>query len=206
MQKRILYRLVFIAIAIFMMSCHSPELKTDVIIQGTVKNFRYYTDNYTSVKVLVNDFVADQQVTHRAKISDDGTYSLQFPKYHPQDVWLQYGGKLVTIFVSPGNNMIINFDANDLVEAKRGEPLNSFHFEGDDADINTTMADFLPKYEIFNMERWQEHHPKIKELSAEEYKNTVIIGWKKKWIFCRIISRLIRCARTLKPGPTTNSI
>lgn len=104
-------------------------LKTDsVYISGKIENYARYKDSANSVQFIINDIVLGTQITHRAKIGDNGTYKVAFLKTGPQDVYIQYNDDLEGVIIAPGQHMQIDFDASKFE--------TSLSFKGDGAKTN----------------------------------------------------------------------
>ncbi len=99
-----------------------------VQISGTVSNYAKHKATANSVQIIINDLATGDQLTYRGKINDDGKYQVAFPKTGPQDVMFMYDENIERILVSPGDRMVINFNADNLEK--------SISFKGDDEHAN----------------------------------------------------------------------
>lgn len=105
-------------------------LKTDsVYISGKLSNYEKFRDSANSVQFIINDFAMGSQTTQRVKINTDGTYRAAILKTGVQDIYIQYNDNLEDIIVTPGEHLVVNFDAADLS--------NTLSFAGEGAQTNS---------------------------------------------------------------------
>lgn len=113
-------------------SFSQTAIKTgSVYISGKIENYAKYKDSANSVQFIINDIVLGTQVTHRAKIGDNGIYKISLLKTGPQDVYIQYNNDLETVIIAPGQHMQIDFDASKFE--------TSLSFKGAGAKTNTDL-------------------------------------------------------------------
>jgi len=110
-------------------------LKTDsVYISGKVANFEKHKDSANSVNVIIDDIAFGQQLTHRGKINNNGTYKLSFLKTGSQDIMLLYGDDIAGIIVNPGDHLQIDFDADNFTK--------TLVFKGNNAQTNKDLVTY----------------------------------------------------------------
>lgn len=151
-------------LCVFLLLSASLQAQSDVTISGRIKNFNKYLDKANSVQVIVNDLAFADQLTYRGKINSDGTFKIVFPKDQPQDIYLEYRG-LITIFVSPGDDLIVNFDADN--------PDSSKTFQGSSANVNEDILAYkqeIIKHRPDNYAWFQKLSAAQKDSSADAYK------------------------------------
>ncbi len=157
-------------IIILIIGCSTKTESTvvkNVIVTGKILNQDKFPDNYT-IKVFENNLVSFGTY-HTAFINDDGSFKITFEKSFSSDVYLMYGG-LITLFVTPGDSIHVEFNANELLNPnpdKRYE-FPSLKFSGSNEQINNEIKDFVPH--IF-FENPYEATNKEKTLLPEDYLN-----------------------------------
>lgn len=168
--------ILFFSIFIIFCSCDKSsqssliENKQNVVIAGEITNYEAYPDDYI-VKIIIYDLSLGEQRNVTSVLNSDGTFSLEFKKQFPQDVYLKYGKKLITLFVHPGDNLYIQFDANEFVKPNPHNRYSSIIFRGDADKINQEISAFLPQ--IFEMYDGSKHNEIVKDYSSAEFKKYI---------------------------------
>ena len=160
--------LLFITILIFGCSNERESVTTkNVIVTGKILNQDKFPDNYT-IKIFENNLVSFGN-THTAFINDDGSFQIEFEKFFTSDIYLMYGS-LVTLFVSPGDSIHVEFDANELLNPNpdNRHKIQSLKFSGSNKQINNEIKNSMPQ--IF-YENPFEATNKEKTLQPEDYLN-----------------------------------
>ncbi len=117
-MKKIWFLIAFIAIV----SCKDETENTTTIVSGKITNNR--GSEITLKKVNDNDF------KETLKVAEDGSF-LDTLLIETGVYTFQYGRDRTEIFVEAGNNLTINFDANDFE--------NTLIFSGDGSEISTYL-------------------------------------------------------------------
>ena len=136
--------ILLLIILIFGCSSKTESIFIDnVVVTGKILNQDKFPDNYT-IKIFENNLISFGTY-HTAFINDDGSFKIEFEKSFSSDVYLMYGS-LITLFVSPGDSVYVEFDANELLNTNRESQYKyeSLKFSGDNAQINSEIKDFLP--------------------------------------------------------------
>ena len=170
MNKNILSVLLLNFLILSLISCNSTPKQFDVNISCVVKNFTQNQEKYPAITIIIKDFITDGDATYREKIKSDGSFHIQFPHYNPQDLRFNYGKRSISLFLQPGSNLNINFDADEFVNTNYGDTLKSIHLSGDEVEINQAIVSFGPEWNRLRMSIGQDHQRKLKELSPNEYK------------------------------------
>ena len=141
--------------------------KQEITIKGSINNFEKF-DEFISVRIFVNDYTGNQRQTYDAFLDQNGRFKLKFHKVYPQDIQFKYGNTWLRLFVSPGNNLVVNFDAEKITDPNLLQ--EAIEFKGKEAQMNKEILNYrincLNKHSV-----WNEYHLKIKDLSPLEYKN-----------------------------------
>lgn len=110
--------------------------------------------------IHVSNIFTGNQDSHLVKIKDDGSFTVKFPLYYPQVIYVRFPGYNGSVFVEPGKEtwQLIN-------SSKRGD----VYFAGDLAQLNTDLASL----QFFNYDRsYSNLQKKVKEISLEDYKKS----------------------------------
>ncbi len=95
-----------------------------------------------TIKAGVNDPGTSSQLSYKADIQPDGTFCLEFERYHPQDVWIVYQTTFL-IFVRPGDSLYMQWDGH---LEKRVDIHKTLEFSGDAANLNHQLSNYLSEY------------------------------------------------------------
>ena len=175
------YKLLFITILFFGCSNERESMTMEsVIVAGKILNHDKFPDNYT-IKIFENNLVSFGSY-HTAFINDDGSFKIKFEKSFSSDVYLMYGG-LITLFVSPGDSIHVEFDANELLNPnpENRHKFQSLKFSGDNTQINCEIQDFLPliyngnSIEAYNKEKTLHPEDYLSYLESVKSKQTQIL-------------------------------
>lgn len=164
---------------IFLLSCIQVESQEQaglfneglVVIRGAVKN---------PVENTIQ-FQLDEISGRRMKIAEldsNGYFETSFQVYGPHDNLMIYNGDIITLFLSPNDTVIFNFDGNN--------PEKTIHYEGANAALNNAMITFFS----FFAQRLGEDRffQKKKNLSAEEFYQFTDFFFKKLYHYADSIS------------------
>ncbi len=132
-----------------------------VQISGTVSNYAKHKATANSVQIIINDLATGDQLTYRGKINDDGKYQVVFPKTGTQDVMFRYDENIEGILVSPGDHMLINFNADNLE--------TSITFNGDGAQANRDLKGYQrAQLAYWNTLYGKDEYERYRALAASE--------------------------------------
>ena len=167
---KLIFKSFLLSINILIFGCSNErESMTleSVIVAGKILNQDNFPDNYT-IKIFENNLVSFGNY-HTAFINDDGSFKIKFDKSFSSDVYLMYGS-LITLFVSPGDSIFVEMDANEVLNPN---PTNryefpSLKFSGSNEQINNEIKNFIPH--IF-FENPYEATNKEKTLQPDDYLN-----------------------------------
>jgi thiol-disulfide isomerase/thioredoxin len=167
---KLIFKSFLLSIIILIFGCSNErESMTleSVIVAGKILNQDNFPDNYT-IKIFENNLVSFGNY-HTAFINDDGSFKIKFDKSFSSDVYLMYGS-LITLFVSPGDSIFVEMDANEVLNPN---PTNryefpSLKFSGSNEQINNEIKNFIPH--IF-FENPYEATNKEKTLQPDDYLN-----------------------------------
>jgi thiol-disulfide isomerase/thioredoxin len=139
-----------------------------VIITGKILNQDKHPVNYT-IKVFEKDLVSYGNY-HTAFINEDGSFKIKFEKSFSSDVYLIYES-LITLFVSPGDSIYVEMDANEVLNPtpENRYNLQSLKFAGSNAQINREIKEFISL--VFNQNQILASYKKEKTLPPEDYLN-----------------------------------
>lgn len=171
MKKNMIAYLILTCLFVSNISFGDTPKQYDVNISGIVKNITQHQEKYHSVTIIINDFIAEQPATYREKIKSDGSFHLQFPHYFLQNVTFKYGKRSILLLLQPGDNLNINYDAEEFIATKDGDSFKSIELAGDNIRVNRDLISFFPAFKKLRMSRGQEFYNKPKELSPNEYKD-----------------------------------
>lgn len=182
-QKSLILLLI---ILIFGCSSKTESIVIDnVVVTGKILNQDKFLDNYT-IKIFENNLVSFGTY-HTAFINDDGSFKIEFEKSFSSDVYLMYGS-LITLFVSPGDSVHVEFDANELLNTNQENhyKFESLKYSGDNEQINIEIKDFLPHiffenpYEATNKEKTLQPNDYLNYLESVKTKQIQILDSLQK--------------------------
>lgn len=82
---------------------------------GIIKNFSKNSNEKTG-KVIVNNLFTGEQDGYLIEIKDDGSFSVSFPSYHLQQVYVRLPGSYYAIYVEPGKETKQFINSGDRIE------------------------------------------------------------------------------------------
>lgn len=185
---KLIFKSFLLSITILIFGCSNErESMTleSVIVAGKILNQDKFPDNYT-IKIFENNLI-NFGTYHTAFINNDGSFKIEFEKSFSSDIYLMYGS-LITLFVSPGDSIYVEMDANEVLNpnSKNSYDIQSLKFSGNNERINNEINDFLPL--IFNG-NFQEAYYNEKTLKPEDYLNYLE---EKKFEQNQILDSLIK--------------
>lgn len=135
---------------------------------GIVKGINAESSETTGIAYVRNVFSGDQD-SYLLKIQDDGSFSVKFPLYYPQQIFVRFPNYTASVFVEPGKEtwQFIN-------------PLNdvSSFFAGDCAQINTDLSSL--QFIIRDRTFYTDVVTQIDDLSPEAYKQKCYDHYEKQ--------------------------
>ena len=170
MKNMTKYLILIIAISVFGCSTKKDAIIVKkAIIVGKILNQDKYPDNYT-IKVFENNLVNSMGNYHTAFIENDGTFKIKFKKSFKSDVYLIYG-KMVTLFVGPGDSIFVEFDANEFLDkdSKDFYKMETLKFEGNNKQFNEEIKRF--QYQIYNNQIFREAVKNEGTMLPEEFRS-----------------------------------
>ncbi|WP_175545973.1 TlpA family protein disulfide reductase [Salegentibacter echinorum] len=96
---------------------------------GIIRGFNPHGKEKTGM-VYVNNVFTGNQDSHLIKIQDDGSFSVKFPSYHPQQVYVRFPNYNISVLVEPAK------ETWQLINAHKPEGI---YFTGDIAQLNTDL-------------------------------------------------------------------
>jgi hypothetical protein len=137
-----------------------PVLKPDTaIVKGYCYGFSTKMSSRTAT-IYVDNILTDKQNNHLVKIEDDGTFKVEIPTLHPQEVYVRMQGNAPRLYLEPGKEVfvLLNFKSNE-------SPL----IMGANARLMSELMNL--KWDNYYMSRfYREIYNNILDMSAEEYK------------------------------------
>jgi len=126
---------------------------------GVIKNYSKKSKQKTG-NISVNNIFTGNQDSYLVKIKEDGSFSVKFPLYYPQKVYVKLPNYYAAVFVAPGKKtwQLINSGKRDDV-----------FFGGDCAQVNSDLA----RLKVLTSDRNYSYYTiqkNIKEYSLSEYK------------------------------------
>lgn len=125
---------------------------------GVIKNFG--GDKNKTGMVHVDNIFTGKQDSHLVEINNDGHFSVSFPCYHLQEIYVRFPTYSGSAYVSPGK------ETWQLVNSSNREDV---FFAGDLAQLNSDYLTLRPL--VLNFEFYNKIANNIKKLSPKEYKN-----------------------------------
>ncbi|MFI0429662.1 redoxin family protein [Mariniflexile sp. HMF6888] len=124
---------------------------------GIIKNFGKHSTEKTGT-VSVNNIFTGNQDSYLIKINDDGSFSVSFPCYHLEQVYVKFPESYSAVYVAPGKNTwhFIN-------SYKRGDGF----FAGDLKQLNTDVNSL--SFMVFDQDYYN-LTKNINELTPQDYK------------------------------------
>lgn len=125
---------------------------------GIIRGFDSQSGQKTGM-VHVNNVFTGNQTSYLVEIGDDGRFSVKFPAYYPQQVFVRFPGYYTSVFVEPGK------ETWQLINANKQE---SLFFAGDLAQLNTDLKslEFISRDRTF----YRDVVAHIDDFSLEAYK------------------------------------
>jgi len=170
MKNMTKYLILILAISVFGCSTKKDAIiEKKAIIAGKILNQDKYPDNYT-IKVFENNLVNSMGNYHTAFIENNGTFKITFKKSFKSDVYLIYG-KMVTLFVGPGDSIFVEFDANEFLDkdSKDFYKMETLKFEGNNKQFNEEIKRF--QYQIYNNQIFLEAAENEGTMLPEEFRS-----------------------------------
>ena len=96
---------------------------------GIIRGFNPQGKEKTGM-VYVNNVFSGNQDSHLIKIQDDGSFSVKFPSYHPQQVYVRFPNYNISVLVEPAK------ETWQLINTHKPEGI---YFTGDVAQLNTDL-------------------------------------------------------------------
>ncbi|SKB70488.1 hypothetical protein SAMN05660776_2592 [Salegentibacter holothuriorum] len=100
---------------------------------GIIRGFNPQGKEKTGM-VYVNNVFTGNQDSYLIKIQDDGSFSVKFPSYHPQQVYVRFPSYNISVMVEPGK------ETWQLINAHKPEGI---YFTGDFAQLNTDLMSLV---------------------------------------------------------------
>ena len=141
-----------------------PYLESDIFkidsatYSGIFRNFSKHSKRKTGMIHVNNNFTGNQE-SYLIEIESNGRFSVKFPIYYPQEVYIKLPGCRVTAFVEPGK------ETWQLINSGRR---NDVFFAGDLAEINSGLVNMEP---IINRNLYYHIQRNVKNFSLQEYKD-----------------------------------
>jgi thiol-disulfide isomerase/thioredoxin len=128
---------------------------------GVLRNFSHRNKQKTGT-ISVNNIFTGNQDSYLVNIKSDGRFSVKFPLYYPQEIYVRLPGYYGGVFVEPGKEtwQLIN-------SGKR----NDVFFAGDLAVLNSGLASLES---IINREAYYKIQKNVKEFSLQAYKDAFV--------------------------------
>lgn len=124
---------------------------------GVIKNYDVRSGQKTGM-VHVNNVFTGNQDSYLVKIKEDGSFSVKFPLYYPQEVYVRFPGYNGSVFVEQGKETWQFINSSDRRDV---------FFAGDCAQVNTGLASlksFTYDRSYYNLQK------NIKDISLQDYK------------------------------------
>lgn len=157
----------------FKLASDSPYKESDIFkidsttYAGVIRNYNKESGQKTGMVYVSNIFTGNQD-SYLLKIKEDGSFSVKFPLYYPQQVYIRLPNYNASVLVEPGKETWQLINSN-----KEGD---SF-FIGDLAQLNTDLTSL----QSFKYDRsYYELQKNIKQLSLHEYKESCFNIHKKQ--------------------------
>ncbi len=108
--------------------------KMEVQFSGRITNHR----TKLAKVILYPDPVSMREVTYNLYVKPDGTFSTKLIITGPTIGKMEYGARIVELFIEPGNNINVEFSASDF--------LNSLRFNGTGGEHNNFLKELRTKF------------------------------------------------------------
>lgn len=152
----------------FKLENDAPYLESDIFkidsttYSGVIRNYSSELSKEKTGMIYVNNIFTGNQESYLVKIKDDGRFSVKFPMFYPQEVFVKLPGYNASVFFEPGKEtwQLIN----------SGSP-NDVFFAGDLAEINSGLASLK---NIHNYNGYNKLHRSIEKIALQEYKDACI--------------------------------
>ncbi len=139
----------------------------EVTIRGKITNHKEFSD-FSTVSTACMDYALGTQVVSASSINEIGEFEVKFNLDFPKNLYFDYGQKIIIIFVTPGHELTINFDANKYLTIEIKNIQSVLKFDGYDKEINKNISKYLTYYNQKFPSPF-EKHLKVKNLSLDEY-------------------------------------
>lgn len=158
----------------------SPD---SIIIKGNINNYHQAVnaDTTATVELWIQDIVKDDVITFDDTVKPDGSFLICMPLHHAQDVQLKYNSEFLTLFLKPGDELIVNFDGKNIV--------NTVIFKGNAANLNKGFAAYQYAQQLHLKQTYHSQLEKLRELDAmkkgspDQFKAFVFERLRKDTIF-----------------------
>ena len=180
------FTLLFLLISLLFKTSVQAQYNTK--ISGRITNFDKHLDSANSVQFLIQDITINDFITYISELTKDGLFSIHFFADHTQDISLEYKNGLYKILVSPGDELKINFDADDVK--------NSMRFLGRDARQNNDLKSYEKLVDAQYNGNWREHFQRAERDSSPA-------GFKK-FIYKKYTADVKLLNQFLKQSPRTS--
>lgn len=158
------YKIVFLFVVVFSISSFAS---IETIIKGRISNHKEHS-KFSTISSAHRDYATGKQITSVASINALGEFEIKFHLDFSKNLYLLYGNKLVTLFLIPGNELIVNLNANKFFNIEKINLQSVLTFDGDDKEINENISKYLTEYNQQFISLY-EKHLKVKNLSLNEY-------------------------------------
>ncbi|MFD1616268.1 TlpA family protein disulfide reductase [Gelatiniphilus marinus] len=125
---------------------------------GIIRGFTAQSKEKTGMVHVGNVFTGKQE-SHLVKIQDDGRFSVTFPMYYPQQVYVRFPNYNASVFVEPGKETWQFLNPNTPSQGL---------FAGDNAQLNTDFYSLL--FIVRDRSFYTDVARHVDELSLETYK------------------------------------
>lgn len=152
--------LIALFLVLCSVSCANENTTTydDVVVSGIISN-----PNSKLVKISYEQTLFENKSHYLGNIDDKGAFKMSFKMDYPQSVYIKYDGKLMSLFLHPGDSLSLS------INGEKG--IKSAEFSGDAADQNSKLIAFSKEYRKIMIS--EKFHSKQKELNPAEFKNFI---------------------------------
>jgi len=158
------YQIIFLLVVIIFTSIFASN---ETIIKGRIANHKEH-NKFSTVSSTYLDYATGQQITSFSNINNLGEFELKFQLDFSKNLYLMYGEKLVVLFLSHGNELIVNFDANEYFNIEKSNLQSVLTFDGVDKKNNKNISKYLTEYNQKFLSPY-ERYIKVKDLDLNEY-------------------------------------
>ena len=88
--------------------------QSNVNISGEIFKFEKYFEKANSVVFYKNSIAFNADSLYTAPITSQGFFCITLHIEHPQEILLQYNGKMIILLINPGDSLKMKFDADNL--------------------------------------------------------------------------------------------